>query len=91
MAAKIWSHHPKCTNSQIRYAMMITAQDLSDGSSQGGWGCDQKFGYGLVQAKAALDFLDDHPCDVNHDAWQIDRSNLGGCNTVPARMLKRKR
>jgi len=82
----IWSHHPRCTNTQIRYAMAISAKDVSDGTATGGWGCDQKFGYGIVQAKAALDFLNAHPC-TNKNFWAIDTSRLGGCTTVPPGMI----
>lgn len=51
VAALIWSHNTGWTNQQVRDAMNATAQDL------GAAGRDTNFGYGLVQAKAALDFL----------------------------------
>ncbi|HEX4911338.1 MAG TPA: S8 family serine peptidase [Permianibacter sp.] len=51
VAALVWSYFPTCTASQISNALLKTAQDL------GTAGVDNKFGYGLVQAKAAHTFL----------------------------------
>lgn len=51
VAALVWSHYPNCTNAQIRNALTETAVDL------GLPGRDNEYGYGLVQAKAAFDFL----------------------------------
>jgi serine protease len=51
VAALIWSVNPAWTNVQIRQALESTAQDL------GTAGRDNSYGHGLVQAKAALDFL----------------------------------
>ena len=51
VAALIWSAHPSWTNVQIREAMDETAEDL------GVAGRDIHYGYGLVQAKDALDYL----------------------------------
>jgi subtilisin family serine protease len=50
-AALIWSAYPNKTNAEIREALTATAQDLGDP------GRDNVFGYGLVQAKDALDYL----------------------------------
>ncbi|GAX29032.1 hypothetical protein FisN_7Hh376 [Fistulifera solaris] len=55
-AALVWSHHPECTNHQIRFALAATAKDVGEE------GCDTDFGYGIVQVKNALDFLDEYPC-----------------------------
>jgi len=52
VAALVWSNHWQCTNAQIRNALNMTAEDLGAG------GRDNAYGYGLVQAKAASDFLD---------------------------------
>ena len=57
VAALVWSHFPTCTNTQIRYALVRSANDA------GLSGCDQYFGYGIVQAKAAVDWLINNPCD----------------------------
>ncbi len=51
VAALVWSANPSWTNVQIRDALAQTALDL------GAAGRDNATGYGLVQAKAALDFL----------------------------------
>jgi subtilisin family serine protease len=51
VAALVWSFNTAWTNAQIRSALTATAQDL------GTAGRDSSFGYGLVQAKAALDYL----------------------------------
>jgi serine protease len=56
VAALVWSHHPSCTASQIRNVLNSTAQDL------GAAGRDVKFGYGLVQTKAAIDFITANGC-----------------------------
>jgi subtilisin family serine protease len=49
VAALVWSYFPTCTGSQIRASLTKSALDL------GTVGRDTKFGYGLVQAKAAKD------------------------------------
>jgi hypothetical protein len=49
VAALVWSYFPTCTAAQIRSTLGKSAEDL------GTAGRDVKFGYGLVQAKAAHD------------------------------------
>jgi subtilisin family serine protease len=49
VAALVWSYFPTCTAAQIRSTLGKSAEDL------GAAGRDVKFGYGLVQAKAAHD------------------------------------
>ena len=56
VAALVWSHHPSCTAQEIRTALNTTAEDL------GAAGRDVKFGYGLVQAKDAIDHLQANGC-----------------------------
>lgn len=51
VAALLWSKYPQATNAQLRMALQATAEDL------GPAGRDNAYGYGLVQAKAALDYL----------------------------------
>jgi PKD repeat protein len=51
VAALIWSANTGWTNAQIRTALQQTALDL------GSAGRDSTYGYGLVQAKSALDYL----------------------------------
>lgn len=48
VAALVWSHNAGWTNADIRQALQQTAEDL------GTAGRDNSYGYGLVQAKAAL-------------------------------------
>ena len=49
VAALVWSYFPTCTGAQIRTSLNNSAQDL------GTAGRDTRYGYGLVQAKAAYD------------------------------------
>ncbi len=51
VAALVWSANPAWTNGQIREALQVSAFDL------GPTGRDNSYGYGLVQAFAALDYL----------------------------------
>lgn len=57
VAALVWSTHPTCTAAEIRNVLNTTAQDLGDA------GRDVKFGYGLVQTKAAVDYITNNGCD----------------------------
>jgi subtilisin family serine protease len=52
VAALLWSSNPHLTNVQIREAMAMTALDLGEP------GRDIAFGYGLVQAYDALQYLE---------------------------------
>jgi subtilisin family serine protease len=52
VAALLWSSNPHLTNAQIREAMAMTALDLGEP------GRDIAFGYGLVQAYDALQYLE---------------------------------
>jgi subtilisin family serine protease len=47
VAALVWSYFPSCTGEQIRATLRKSAMDL------GAPGRDDKYGWGLVQAKAA--------------------------------------
>ncbi|WP_374351732.1 S8 family serine peptidase [Chitinimonas sp.] len=49
VAALVWSYFPSCTGSQIRTTLTKSAIDLGDP------GRDDKYGYGLIQARAAYD------------------------------------
>jgi subtilisin family serine protease len=51
VAALVWSADPTATNAEVRAALTSTALDL------GAAGRDVYYGYGLVQAKAAIDAL----------------------------------
>ena len=61
VAALVWSHYPQCTNAQIRNALADSAEDL------GTAGRDNSYGFGLVQAKAAVDYLAQYGCEGNDD------------------------
>lgn len=56
VAALVWSYFPTCTGAQIRSSLGKSAQDL------GAAGRDVKFGFGLVQAKAAHDRITSLGC-----------------------------
>lgn len=55
VAALVWSNHSSATNQQLRDALANTAEDLGEA------GRDNFYGFGLVQAKAALDYLVNGP------------------------------
>ncbi|KKO44811.1 peptidase S8 [Arsukibacterium ikkense] len=71
VAALVWSHFPQCTNAQIRNVLAVTAEDL------GAAGRDNSYGYGLVRAKAAYDYINQQGCDGSG-------SGGGGDPTPPA-------
>ncbi|MGO4379272.1 S8 family serine peptidase [Pseudoduganella sp. RAF53_2] len=56
VAALVWSLHINCTAAQLRTSLDLSARDL------GTPGRDDKFGYGLVQAKAAHDRITAKGC-----------------------------
>lgn len=56
VAALVWSHFPSCTGTEIRDALKATADD------QGAAGRDDYFGYGIVKAKNAYDYLTANGC-----------------------------
>ncbi|CCQ10944.1 Alkaline serine protease [Pseudoalteromonas luteoviolacea B = ATCC 29581] len=57
VAALVWSHFPECSNTQIRNALNATAKD------KGTSGRDTSYGFGIVQAKAAYNYLSQNRCD----------------------------
>jgi len=69
VAALVWSHHPSCTNVEIRNVLNASAQDL------GATGRDVKFGHGLAQTKDAIDYITANGCDG---------SGNGGGGTTPS-------
>lgn len=73
VAALVWMHFPDCTNQQIRNVLAATAKDL-DAS-----GCEGNTGFGLVQAKAAYEFLSvDKNCGGDLGAIIA----VGGCDQL---------
>lgn len=71
-AAILWSHHPTCTNHQIRYALAVKAQH-----PEGRGVCDDKMGYGVIKVKESLDWLNSvGPCKK----WTVSQESEGGCS-----------
>ena len=56
VAALVWSHHTGCSATEVRDALNASALDLDAA------GRDVKTGFGLVQAKAAVDYLATQAC-----------------------------
>jgi len=61
VAALVWSHFPTCSNAEIRAALAASADDL------GAAGRDTSYGFGLVQAKDAVDYLAEFGCAGSGD------------------------
>jgi serine protease len=61
VAALVWSYFPTCTNAEIRSALAASAEDL------GAAGRDTSYGFGLVQAKDAVDYLAEYGCSGSGD------------------------
>ncbi|MEH8020557.1 S8 family serine peptidase [Rheinheimera metallidurans] len=59
VAALVWSNHIQCTAPQIRNALNKTAQD------RGAAGRDSSYGWGIIKAKAAHDYLTNNGCSGN--------------------------
>ena len=55
-AALVWSHYPTCSNYEIRNALKQSAMDIGEP------GRDYTSGFGLVQIKAAYDYLAENSC-----------------------------
>ncbi|MDT0583678.1 S8 family serine peptidase [Brumicola blandensis] len=58
-AALVWSFFPSCSNEQIRTALNVTAKD------KGSAGRDNFYGFGIVKARDAYDYLNANGCDGN--------------------------
>ena len=72
VAALVWSHHPDLGPSEIRQALAATAEDL------GSPGRNNDYGFGLVQAKAALDLLSGDDGDDGDDGDGDNGDNGNG-------------
>lgn len=72
VTALVWSHFPSCTASEIRAALDNTAEDL------GAAGRDNAYGYGLVQAKDAVDYLTANGCGGSSGGSSSGGSSGGG-------------
>jgi subtilisin family serine protease len=78
VAALVWSHFPECSNHQIRNVLIKTSMD------RGSTGCDEYYGHGIVQAKAAYDLLKNTGCTAggaNPDVFS--NGATGGCEQYP--------
>ena len=61
VASLVWSFYQSCTNEQIREALQATAQD------RGAAGKDNFYGWGVVKAKDAYDYLNTWGCAGDPD------------------------
>jgi len=75
VAALVWSNFPDCSNHQIRNVLLKTAIDKGDP------GCDNKYGYGIVDAKAAYDLLISLGCEAGNLSNSVGPP--GGCDQIP--------
>ncbi len=75
-AALIWSANTTWTNAQIRSAMTSTAQDL------GASGRDTSYGFGLLQAKAALTSLSSTPVQLLNVTVATNKASYVNRETV---------
>merc|ERR1712021_204105 len=73
VAGLLWMYFPECKNYQIRNVLNKSAKDVDTS------GCEQRTGYGLVQAKDAYDFLlADGNCGDNIGT----KDPIGGCGQL---------
>ncbi len=79
-AALVWSHHPECSNQQIRDVMNMTAEDL------GAPGRDVYYGFGLPQILAAKTYLDQNGCSsqppVSTIEFSVTKKKVKGQNSA---------
>lgn len=87
LAALIWSQNPSWTNQEVRAQIRATAQDL--GSS--GW--DSKFGYGRIDADAALNSQQTTatPDDFNTEFTTTASAGAGETPYMPGEVLLKLR
>lgn len=71
IASVLWSRFPQCSARQIRYAMAYTANGKGT--------CTNEFGFGVVKARNAFEFLNAHPCPGSK--WGQHIGN-GECSTI---------
>ncbi|HPC95591.1 MAG TPA: S8 family serine peptidase [Sedimentisphaerales bacterium] len=68
VAALVLSIEPELSNEEVRHFMTRSAKDL------GGPGWDEYYGWGRVDACAALDMVLAKRCDLNND-WKVDEED----------------
>eukprot|EP00984_Skeletonema_dohrnii_P005595 scaffold1973_cov92-Skeletonema_dohrnii-CCMP3373.AAC.2 len=77
--ALVWSFFPECSNHQIRNVFARTARRKDQNSG----GCDEKNGYGVIQAKAAFDALNQFGCEFGgEDSIPKSLGAFGGCQQI---------
>lgn len=77
VAALVWSNFPSCSGTEIRNALKATAQDA------GAPGKDVYFGYGIVKAKAAVDYLTTKGCTGSSGGSSGGGDTGGSCKGGP--------
>ncbi len=83
--ALVWGYFPTCSNQQIRNVFARTARNISQDPT----GCDEKNGYGIVQAKAAFDALNQFGCEFGgEDSIPKSLDAFGGCQQIQSRTGK---
>ncbi|MBL4940194.1 MAG: S8 family serine peptidase [Colwellia sp.] len=70
VAALVWSNNLNCSNQEIRDALNATAED------KGAAGRDTSYGYGIVKAKFASDYLANSNCGNNN----VDKNPIANFN-----------
>jgi subtilisin family serine protease len=75
VAALILSVEPNLTSDEVRHFLERSAKDLGDP----GW--DQYYGWGRVDARAALDMVLAKRADLNND-WKVDEQDLAILNAA---------
>ncbi|KAL7453477.1 hypothetical protein ACHAWC_005755 [Mediolabrus comicus] len=74
--ALVWGYFPQCSNHQMRNVFARTARKISQDPS----GCDEKNGFGIIQAKDAFDALALYGCDFGgEDSIPKSLGAVGGC------------
>ena len=75
VAALILSIEPNLTSDEVRHFLERSAKDLGDP------GRDDYYGWGRIDARAALDMVLAKRADLNDD-WQVDEQDLAILNTA---------
>lgn len=75
-AALVWSFFPQCSDDQIRSALNATAKD------KGSSGRDNFYGWGIVQARDAYDYLDANGCSGGGNGGGGNGGGNGGVEPV---------
>lgn len=83
-AALLWSHFPRCSNVQIRNALVTSARDNNSQAQ-----CDPYTGYGVIKVRYAYNLLQSNGCDgggqlLSGTAKTCDAPSSGQSNGVKA-------